>query len=467
MAWSGLKSSEDVFSNAQSNVTKATDCKDHVREESLAGAVQLRDAARQSLTQACHEFVNTRRDCEVELLLHRDSMEVLAKKIQSFLSSSSVGTIFSGQKSLFGCSPENSSLSVSSDELRGKLQGVNSEILGWVSSVHTKLSSVFGDEEISSVYANALSQFASMFDGSENADAPEHVCSLQHCVPDVHKMFEEAFKAEQWQIDRSAVKTFPIGALTSVLHVTSRWLCEMLFKLDFVRTEEAVQADLDFLQNFRDPKEVIEERRALKEDIDELDDELIDHIHELSKCQRKNLPQDGVEDQINATKMKLTTKVTALQQVDQELWYLMRHFPEYTFIFKEKVQELLSTDEVDVNGLFSRFESLDSYEVDGPLCCLGQGARHLILLVKQGKERYMIKEFELTHDCMDHEGFIREISTLYRLEHPYMGRNATEGVPEDAVSWRRNALELDAGDEAKLPTEAPGLVADTAGAGTP
>jgi len=421
-ALSRLTSSEDALLAAQNEINSMIAISEEAEQmfiapfsvaESLAGVVQGRNAARRLLVEACREFLATRREHEIALLTQRELLDELLDRFQSYLSMSPVSASANGQRS-------DLSSSFSGEELRKQLVSADSDISIWVQSVNDKLSCAWEQRLMTArVYADGLRQVASMLDGSDGV--LEDAC-LEDKLPEAHMALEKTLIAEELLLsDESLVQSFPSDSLISALHCSVEWLQELSFKLDQFRSVEAVQADLDALLNLRDPEPLITERSKLKQEIDDLDEELMDAMHDLAKCRRRNLPKDDVEEKIRMIKDTIRNRASKLEQIDGELWNVVGHCPEYKGALKQEVKELVGSSDDDSVGLFTSYDSLELYEVERPLSVLGQqGARHHVLLVKQGKERFVIKEFDLTDDRKDRKRFVKEVSMLHHLAHPYL-----------------------------------------------
>eukprot|EP00960_Hanusia_phi_P003613 107045-Hanusia_phi.AAC.1 len=238
-----------------------------------------------------------------------------------------------------------------------------------------------------------------MLDGSGDKLAPEETCSLddslndlacrlENSLPQAHMFLEAAFISEQVILsDESLVLSFPSDALISVLYDALGWLEEMSFKLDQVRTVEAVKADLDALLSLKDPEPLIHERLKLKQDIQDLDEELMDQMHILSKRRWKNSSTDDVEAQISTIRGRIRSRARELEDVECELWHLVGHYPEYKSLLMQEVNKLVGSSEDDGVGLFTSYDSSNLYEDDRLLSVPGQqGARHYVRLVHRGEE---------------------------------------------------------------------------------
>eukprot|EP00960_Hanusia_phi_P076744 768604-Hanusia_phi.AAC.1 len=425
LAWTRLKSSETALHAAQSEVSsaaaeceKATDipAASSFGGESLAGIVQRRDEVRQMLMKDSEVFLVTRLDSESELPVCRQSLDELIGHIRRYLASTTSDGTTNGQISEI-------SPSLSSEELRKKLQAASSAVSDWVRSINTKLITAWEARvKTAYVYAVGLRQLASILDGSGHKLDSTDGRSLEDSLLEAYMSLEGAFTSEEEiLVDESLVQSFPFDTIISAIRDSLGWLQEMSFKLNEFRTVDEVQAALDMMQNLKDPKPLITQRGELKQKIQELGSDLMDKLHTLAKHRMKNLHKDDIEEQIQMAKSTIRNRTNELEQTDNKLWLLVGHYPEYRSMMKQELKQLVGSVEDEAMGLFTSYDSLDLYEVERQLSVLGQqGARHNVRLVKRGEQRLVIKEFDLTGDQRERKRFMKEVSILHRLEHPFL-----------------------------------------------
>uniref|UniRef100_A0A6T7TA30 Poly [ADP-ribose] polymerase n=1 Tax=Hanusia phi TaxID=3032 RepID=A0A6T7TA30_9CRYP len=210
--------------------------------------------------------------------------------------------------------------------------------------------------------------------------------------------------------DPSLIERFPSARINSLLPQVLSWIRIMLYRLENVINVDAVKADLEELQGLQDPEPLLETRGELMERLDKLSDRYLTLAFNLSRTQIKDSPRGTIEKQMAFVRSNKNTTARELEKLEEKLWKLVQHYPEYLYQVKEVF-------DVECGG----HDRLDMFEVIGRLSQAGQqGARHNVLHVKQEQDEFVIKVFSLSDNHRSRMHFLREARILRRLKHPYI-----------------------------------------------
>ncbi|EKX33062.1 hypothetical protein GUITHDRAFT_148185 [Guillardia theta CCMP2712] len=221
-----------------------------------------------------------------------------------------------------------------------------------------------------------------MLDGSFAVTSCRDTNHLEDALPETHMALEAAFVSEDE---------------VSLLRRALSWAQTVSFELDQM-------ADVEGLSSYKKTFESLEDPQRL-------------------------LDRWGDSEQTKeAIHTKLVASAKELERTESRLWSMACHYPEHRNKLKQDMER--KTGGSDGDFVIGR-ETMDMFKVVDRLSQAGQkGARHNVMLVRQGDEEYVIKEYVLSDSTRGSRCFLREASILRRLENPYIMKLSSAFIEE-------------------------------------